>query len=183
MDWYTLFLEINTGIELVSNLIVILGIGGITFMTNKALSKIQEQRAETLFGYYSRMIIHLLSIKRNLGGENNTPLLNGLYKKESEEKSDSYCRDEKLFSLLEKNVCDFLDFLKSENWQIPLDKEFEKNFQQLIENMYIILDVYSYKIYNTIGEVTNAHKKITQNITDIISDIKKEQYALLPKKK
>lgn len=180
MNWSIIFSEINEGLELIVNIISILGIGGIAFVFNKEMGQIYEHRSEALFGYYSRMKILLMSIQRNLGLTINTPLLKGLIEEELNKHQNSYKIDEILLGSLNSDVKDLLNFFKSENWQIPLNKDFSDQIQCLIDNMYAVLDVYSYKKYNNLTEVEEAHKKISDNIKSVIQSIEQEQNKLIP---
>lgn len=182
MNWSIIFSDINEGLELIVNLITILGIGGITFVVKKEMGQIYEHRAESLFGYYSRMKIILMSIQRNLGLKNNTPLLKGLDNKVLNKYHDSYKIDETLFDSLKSDAEELLNFFKNENWQIPLNIDFAQKIQNLINNTYTILDVYSYTKYSSIEEVSSEHKQIIDNIKELINIIEYEQGKLTPKK-
>lgn len=182
MNWSIIFSDMNEGLELIVNLITILGIGGITFVVKKEMGQIYEHRAESLFGYYSRMKIILMSIQRNLGLKNNTPLLKGLDNKMLNKYHDSYKVDETLFDSLKSDAEELLYFFKNENWQIPLDTDFAKKIQDLINNTYKILDVYSYTKYSSIEEVSSEHEQIINNIKELIEKIECEQGKLTPKK-
>ena len=165
MNWSIIFSDINEGLELIVNLITILGIGGITFVVKKEMGQIYEHRAESLFGYYSRMKIILMSIQRNLNKYH-----------------DSYKIDETLFDSLKSDAEELLNFFKNENWQIPLNIDFAQKIQNLINNTYTILDVYSYTKYSSIEEVSSEHKQIIDNIKELINIIEYEQGKLTPKK-
>lgn len=179
MDWNIIFSGINEGLNLIINFMSIFGIGGIALVFYNEMQQIYEHRSEALFGYYSRMMILLMSIQRNLGIKNNTPLLNGLDAKELIKCQDSYKIDTTLFDSLNSDVKELFNFFKSENWQIPLSAEFSEQIQCLICNMYVVLDVYSYKKYNELDDVVKDHKKISDNIELVIQSIKQEQGKLI----
>lgn len=179
-----IFAEINDGLSMIINILTILGMGGIAGLYKEEKKRIDEHRSEALFGYYARMKILLTSIQRSLGLENNTPLLNGLSADVLNNKYPSYKIDETLFSELKPKVEELLNFFKSESWQIPLNKDFPDTIQSLIDNMYFILDIYSYKKFNNLQEVEGALNRITKNIESVIKTITDEQGELInPEKK
>lgn len=80
------FFSIFSGII---SIIGFLGLSGMIFVTNKNISKILEHSPEILFGYYSKMKVHLLELKITLGQEDETPLIATLVDSDISEEDES----------------------------------------------------------------------------------------------
>lgn len=113
--------NIQVVLNLITSIVAFLGIGGVLFVTNKTISKLNEQKPEIVFGFYSKMKVYLLEIKQKLGDRHKSPL------------KDS--GDEEERQALSIISSDFICFLKNQDWQVPLNKQVKDNFDSLIKYM------------------------------------------------
>lgn len=126
----------SESLSIIFTLLNLLGLSGMTFYTNKRISKIIEKSPDILFGHYSKMKIYLLELKVTLGNEMDTPLFATLSKDYLE--NNNIITSTESLTKLEELVGQIINFFKTEEWQIPLDLEFEQNLTELLkEIMYL----------------------------------------------
>lgn len=119
------FFEIFSGIV---SICAFLGVGGMIFLTNKNIAKILEHSPESLFGHYSKLKMYLIEMKITLGQVDETPLLALL----SDENSKSIDLNDESVKKMQNIADDIVAFFKTQDWQIPLDFDFEKNLTNLL---------------------------------------------------
>lgn len=178
MNFFSLFTGILSIIEF-------LGLSGMIFVTNKNISKILEHSPEILFGYYSKMKVYLLELKITLGQENETPLIATLVDSDISEEDESVKK-------LQETVDKIIEFFKTQDWQIPLDFDFENSLSELmVEIMYLekgnlcqcdsTEESIKTKYNNLIKLIDSLIKKITDEQIDIAKKAKESQETILQK--
>lgn len=168
--------ETLTGIFTV---ISFLGLSGMLFITNKSISKILEQSPEILFGYYSKMKVYLLELKATLGQENETPLLSTLVKRD--ETDDSVLYDDESVKKFQDVIDKIVDFFKSQDWQIPLDFEFEKALSDLLLKIMYLEEGNICQYNSTIEEVKKDYQEMVKLIDCLIKKINDKQNEITTK--
>lgn len=123
-----IFFEIFSGIV---SICAFFGVGGMIFLTNKNISKILERSPESLFGYYSKLKIYLIEMKTTLGQTDDTPLLALL----SGSNNKSIPLDDESVKKLQMVADNTVDFFKNQDWQIPLDFDFEDNLTNFLREI------------------------------------------------
>lgn len=169
MSFFTIFAGIVS-------IVGFLGISGMIFVTNKNISKILEHNPEVLFGYYSKMKVYLLELKVTLGQEDETPLLVTL--SNTSEDYDSVDEDDDSVKKLQGTIDKIIEFFKTQDWQIPLDFDFENKLSQLmIELMY--LEKGNLCRYNSsIDDVKSKYNELIRIIDDLTKRISKKQMEI-----
>ena len=157
------------------------GLGGIMFLTLSIRKTIAEKHPESLFGYYSKMLIHLNLITAALQKENNTPLYY-LLADNVKGDIDSYT-SEKFKRKLHKTVEEFLELLKNSEWQIPINNTFYKEFTLLFQNLMTIYEMDEYHDFESNERVESFYKEIKKRIEELSSIIKSEQETIIQKYK
>lgn len=176
------FFSIFSGII---SIIGFLGLGNMIFVTNKNISKILEHSTEILFGYYSKMKVYLLELKITLGQEDETPLTATLVDSDISEEDESVKK-------LQETVDKIIDFFKTQDWQIPLDFNFENSLSELmVELMYLekgnlcqfnsSIENVKEKYNKLIKLIDTLIKKITEEQNDIAEKAKESQESILQK--
>ncbi len=164
LNMFTIFLSI----------ISFLGLSGMIFVTHKNISKILEQSPEILFGYYSKMKVYLLELKTTLGHETETPLKATLVDSKLSEEDESV---NKLQDIIDKIIV----FFKTQDWQIPLDFDFEETLSKLlVEIMYLEKGNFC-KCFSTEKEMKTKYKEMVCLIDSLIDKIIERQKKIAEK--
>lgn len=165
--------------SLIISFLTVSGIGGLLFYSVFIKRKIKEKQPEVLFGYYSKMIVHLSLIKSNLLNENNTPLLYLL-----NENTRNNCKNlpkELYKERLVDSVDDYIRLLKSAEWQFPINETFNNEIKNLFEKSLIILGIDVYHDYENENQIKQLYNDTIKLIDEICSYIKEEQNKIIQK--
>lgn len=150
------------------SIISFLGLSGMIFVTHKNIAKILEHSPEILFGYYSKMKVYLLELKTTLGQETETPLMATLVDCNLSEEDEPV---KKLQDIIDKIIV----FFKTQDWQIPLDFEFEEALSKLlVEIMYLEKGNFC-KCFSKEDEVKTKYREMVDLIDKLTNKISKKQ--------
>lgn len=159
------------------SIIAFLGLNGMMFVTNKNISKLMEHSFDVLFGYYSKMKVYLLELKITLGTEDNTPLLATLVDRDENSISEDDESVKKLCKVTEK----IIDFFKTQDWQIPLDFDFEAKLSNLLTEIMYLEDGNFCICNSDVESVNEQHRKIISLIDELITKITTKQNEIAVK--
>lgn len=158
--------DIKTVFDLAISITTFLGIGGLVFMSNKISNKLIEQKPEIVFGFYSKIKVYLLELRHKLGDSYKSPLSENSYEQEREK--------------LGNFAIEFLSFLKTQDWQVPLNSNVQTNFDELTIFLLEISHLANKEESEYASKIALAKlTEIRQIIDEIINDIDIEQKNII----
>lgn len=169
-----IFFEIFSGLV---SICAFIGVGGMIFLTNKNISKILERSPELLFGYYSKLKMYLIEMKATLGQTDDTPLLALL----SDSNRKSIPLDDESVKKLQGIADDIVEFFKTQDWQIPLDFDFERNLTNFLCEITYLESGNLTKCYSDEKSVEEKHGEIIGLIDKLVDTITNNQVEITQK--
>ncbi|MCL2843841.1 MAG: hypothetical protein FWE23_00065 [Chitinivibrionia bacterium] len=177
---------VKTFTELLSDIatvisVIILAVG--LKMANNYVSKLKEKRNDSIFNFYSRLVMYLLSLKKKLGSCNYTPLLKKYSNDCLEQNRDNIIiPSEDEINEFDDFVEKFINFFMDTDNQIPLSISISTNIKKLREYLVKLTNIAriaSYPGFNGNKPVEEEYGNITKTIELLLFDIENEQLKIL----
>ena len=162
----------------------ILGILLSLFMALFYVSKLEEKRQESLFGFYEKLTTYLEELKSILGESREYNLLLSYYTDESITRIEGFRKpkDEEISSFLDF-LHDFVNFLKTTDNQVPLGSAYyAENFKQFRSQLFSLKKlgkIKKYANYDNNDPAKNEYDSIISLVDVLLKEIKSEQLKLM----